>query len=263
MPGSSRAYHGLECLEAKLWSVGGFSQDGGNLSSLHVYDLATGAWTEKSHMGSKRRGFSTATLQGKLFAIGGHAGGSAERLRSAEVYDPARNQWTDIAPMVHHRISSASVVLGGHIYVIGGFHGFHYQSTIEKYVPVEDSWSVVGNLQGGRSGASAVVAGDKIFILGGFDGSQRMASVECFTPGLVANVWHPVPDMLHRRSNFAAVLVDNNTIMVAGGMVDEDEYEVCGQVEFLDISQNIWRAGPALNMPRSDLRAVKVENFYG
>ena len=130
---------------------------------------------------------------------------------------------------------------------------------------MEDSWSVVGNLQGGRSGASAVVAGDKIFILGGFDGSQRMASVECLTPGLVANVWHPVPDMLHRRSNFAAVLVDNNTIMVVGGKrrdAQDANGEVCGQVEFLDISQNIWRVGPALSVPRYGLRAVKVENFY-
>ena len=269
MPGSSRAYHGLEVMENKLWSVGGYCLDSGFLNSLHEFDLATGTWTEKSSMGRRRGYFSTNVLHGKIFAMGGLDGGSAERLRSVEVYDPARNQWDDLAPMVHQRSDFASVVLRGHIYAIGGFHyaidDFHYQSTIERYDPLENRWSLVGSLQGGRSGASAVVARDRIFVIGGYDGSHRMASVECFTPGLVANVWHPVPDMLHRRSNFSAVLLDSNTIMVVGGFrrnSQEAEGEVCGQVEFLDISQNVWRVGPDLKVPRSALRAVSVDNFY-
>ena len=79
---------------------------------------------------------------------------------------------------------------------------------------MEDTWSVVGHLAGPRSGCSAVVAMGRIFVLGGFNGSERLASVECFTPGLVGLVTHQVPDMIHCRSNFSAVLTDHNTIMV-------------------------------------------------
>ena len=267
MPGSSMAYHGLEFVHNKIWCVGGYSQDGGFLSSLHAFNTKDGTWMEKSPMSTKRCYVATSVLDGKIFAFGGHSGGSAERLRTAEVYDPARNQWDSIAPMIHNRSDFTSVVLHGRIYVIGGFHGFHYQSTIESYNPVEDRWSQVGNLQlGPRSGASAVVLGDRIYVLGGYDGSQRLGSVECFTPGIVNNTWHIVPDMLHRRSNFSAVVVDSKTIMVVGGFrrdAQDEEGEVCGQVEFLDTVQNVWTAGPPINVPRSALRVVKVENFYG
>jgi len=259
----ARAYE-LEVMGNKLWSVGGCCLDSLDWThefdhSLHEFDLATGTWTEKSSMGRRRGYFSTNVLHGKIFAMGGQDGGS---LRSVEVYDPARNQWDDLAPMVHHRSDFASVVLRGHIYAIGGFHDFHYQSTIERYDPLENRWSLVGSLQGGRCGASAVVARDRIFVIGGCDGyGQMMASVECFTPGLVANVWHPVPDMLHRRSDFSAVLLDSNTIMVVGGCPGAMD-STLGQVEFLDISQNVWRVGPDLKVPRSALRAVSVDNFY-
>ena len=261
MPGSSRAYHGLEVLDDEIWSVGGYSQEGGFLNSLHAFNIKYGTWREMSRMATKRCYVATCVMDGKIFAMGGHSGGSAERLRTAEVYDPARNQWDFIPPMIHNRSDFTSVVLHGRIYVIGGFHGFHYQSTIECYNPVEDRWSLVGNLQlGPRSGASAVVLGDRIYVLGGYDGAQDMASVECFTPGVVDFTWHIVPDMIHRRRNFSAVVVDTKTIMVMGG---ENEEGLVSEVEFFDTVSNVWTAGPPLNVPRSDLRAVKVENFYG
>ena len=267
MPGSSRAYHGLEFLNDEIWSVGGYSQDGGFLNSLHVFNVKYGTWKEMSRMATKRCYVATCVMDGKIFAMGGHSGGSAERLRTAEVYDPARNQWDFIHPMIHNRSDFTSVVLHGRIYVIGGFHDNQTLSTIECYNPEENRWSLVGNLQlGPRCGASAVVLGDRIYVLGGYDGAQRMASVECFTPGIVNNAWHIVPDMLHRRSNFSAVVVDTKTIMVVGGFrrdAQDEEGEVCGQVEFLDTVSNVWTAGPPLNVPRSALRAVKVKNFYG
>ena len=118
--------------------------------------------------------------------------------------------------MNHQRSDFASVVLHGAIYVMGGFQGAHYQTSIEKYNPQEDSWTIVGQLAGPRSGCSAVVANGKIYVLGGFNGSERLSSVECFSPRLGGLLHHNVPDMLHHRSNFFALLLDDNTIMVRG-----------------------------------------------
>ena len=266
LPGCSRAYHGLEVLGSDIWAIGGYSQSGGFQRSTMKFSLSTAEWREMSRMSINRCYVSTNVLAGKIYALGGHAGGSAERLRSAEVYSPETNQWADISPMLYNRSDFASVVYRGKIFAIGGFHGFHYQSSFEAYDPESDSWTFEGNLQIARSGASAVVAGDKIFILGGFDGGERLASVECITPGLVNTVRHEVPPMLHRRSNFSALLLDPDTIMVVGGFrkdpEDLDGGEVSGEVELLDLTRNVWTVAPNLTVPRSALQAIKVENMY-
>ena len=214
LPGSSRAYHGVEVSGSRIWVVGGYSQADGFLRSLHQYDLPAAAWVEKSAMSTRRCYVETQLVDGKIFAIGGHSGGSGERLRSGEVYTIATNQWENMAEMVHPRSDFASAVLHGSIYVMGGFQGVHYQTSIERYSLAEDTWTVVGHLAGPRSGCSAVVVMGRIFVLGGFNGSERLATVECFTPGVVGLVTHQVPDMIHCRSNFSALLTDHNTIMV-------------------------------------------------
>ena len=215
LPGSSRAYHGLEVGGSSIWVVGGYSQQQGFLRSLHQYQLPAGPWVVKSSMSTARCYVETQLLDGRIFAIGGHSGGSGERLRSGEVYTIGTNQWEGIADMVHPRSDFASVVLHGDIYVMGGFQGVHYQTSIERYNVAEDSWTVVGHLAGPRSGCSAVVANGKIYVLGGFNGSERLATVESFSPRLVGLVNHQsVPDMTHSRSNFSALLVDHKTIMV-------------------------------------------------
>ena len=201
--------------------VGGHSQgEGDSHSSLHQYNLqAGGPWQEKSPMSTARCDLETQLLDGKLFAIGGEDL-SGESLRSGEVYTIATNQWKAIADMVHPRSDFASVVLHGDIYVMGGFQGVHYQDSIEKYNVAEDTWTVVGHLAGPRSGCSAVVADGKIFVLGGFNGSERLATVESFSLGPAGLVSHQdVPDMIHSRSNFSALLVDHKTIMVRQSII--------------------------------------------
>ena len=71
--------------------------------------------------------------------------------------------------------------------------------------------------------------------------------------------------MLHRRSNFSAVLVDSNTIMVVGGFMkdlQEEDGEVSGHVELLDVTNNVWRTASPLTVPRCGLTAITVDNFY-
>ena len=260
LPGCSRAYHGLEVLGSDLWVIGGYRQSGDFERSTMKFSLSTGEWREMSRMSTNRCWVSTNVLAGKIYALGGDAGGSAE------VYSPETNQWADISPMLHARADFASVVYRGKIFAIGGFHDFHCQSSFEAYDPESDSWTFEGDLQIARSGASAVVAQDRIYILGGLtDGGESLASVECITPGLVNTVRHEVPPMLHRRSYFSALLLDPNTIMVVGGFredpEDVDGGDVSGDVELLDLVRNVWTVAPSLTVSRAYLQAIKVENM--
>lgn len=170
-PAFSRAYHGMETAGSSIWVVGGYSLQVGFLRSFHQYNLQGGLWSTRSPMSTARCDLETQLLDGKIFAIGGHAGLSGEMLKSGEVYTIATNQWAPIADMNHPHSHFASVVLAGDIYVVGGFNGVHYQTSIERYTVAEDRWTVVGHLAGPRSDCSAVVANGRIFVLGGFNGS--------------------------------------------------------------------------------------------
>ena len=83
LPGSSRAYHGMEVEDSNIWVVGGYNQQHGFLRSLYHYQLPAGPWEEKAAMSTPRQNVQTQLLDGQIFAIGGASG---EWLKSGEVY---------------------------------------------------------------------------------------------------------------------------------------------------------------------------------
>ena len=88
--------------------------------------------------------------------------------------------------------------------------------TVEEYMPNENRWQMYGmTLNEKRSGVKAIVFQDKVFVIGGFDGINQLKSVVCFTPGAIRPVWHQVPDMNRRRSNFAVTTLEGK-IFVSG-----------------------------------------------
>ena len=264
LPKPSMAYFGLEVIGSKLYLVGGYTADGAHqhfLDSLYRYNMNTQKWLEMSFMDHKRCYVSTAVVEDKIYAFGGHSGGVNGRLKSAEVYCPVRNQWDKISDMNCSRSDFASTVYNQAIYAIGGFNGDEYLNSIEKYDVASNNWTIVGRMVTPRSGASAVVHGDKIYIIGGFDGTQRLSSVECFTPGVTRCVWHQVPSLANCRSNFSACVLNDNEIAVIGGKNENDEFGgVCSDVEILNVSENTWSTGAPLNIPRSALACVSCSN---
>ena len=89
----------MAVLDGKLYAVGGFNGDDGNLSSVERYDPAVGAWEAVAPMALARFGAGVAALEGKLYALGGRVeedDEAAELDRPAntvERYDPATNAW--------------------------------------------------------------------------------------------------------------------------------------------------------------------------
>ena len=105
-----------------------------------------------------------------------------------------------------------------------------------------------------------MVVDDKIFVLGGYDGIERLSSVESFTPGS-RTVWHQIPDMMHRRSNFSASLLEGKLLVVGGYKMNFvlGEVEVCGDVELYCPKEKKWTKGPSLNIKRSALDSVIID----
>ena len=258
------AYHGAVELEDDLYIVGGFAGDQlGYMDRLYCLNLSTMIWKEKSPMMSKRCYIATTTLNGKLIALGGHDGTS--RLRTVEMYDPKTNMWTEMPSMLQKRSDFGVAVFDEMIFAIGGFNGQDVLTSVEYFCQTEGRWQYSTSLTTPRSGLRAAVMERRIFVLGGYDGTERLASVECFKPCTASSVWYQVPDMLHRRSNFSTSMVEGK-LMVAGGykkdnMVMETEGEVCGDVDLYCPKENKWTAGPSLNIKRSALDCVVINNI--
>ena len=57
----------------------------------------------------------------------------------------------------------------------------------------------------------------------------------------------------------------NQYLKVVGGFKkdpEDDQGEICGAVEELDVEKNVWKVAPSLTVSRSALKIVQVKNFY-
>ena len=85
---TARCTFAVAVLDGKLYAVGGYNLDDGNLSSVERYDPALDVWEAVAPMAVRRIAFGVAVLGGKLYAVGGQfvAGGEV-RPRDKRVGD--------------------------------------------------------------------------------------------------------------------------------------------------------------------------------
>ena len=118
-----------------------------------------------------------ASLQGRLYAVGGHCGFS--EIEHVECFDPMANKWCDVSNMNKSRMNHAVVTFSDRIYVIGGSNSVGVLDSIEKYNPDLNLWLIIRNTMDPRSGAAAavVLGGEEgtqeLFIIGGHDNQHR------------------------------------------------------------------------------------------
>ncbi|MCZ6677316.1 MAG: hypothetical protein O7E52_08705, partial [Candidatus Poribacteria bacterium] len=81
-------------VNGKIYAFGGSTRvqaPPGLLTTVEEYDPATNTWTKKKDMPSKRFGAAAVAVDGKIYVMGGWAGGS--HTSAVEMYDPATNIW--------------------------------------------------------------------------------------------------------------------------------------------------------------------------
>jgi N-acetylneuraminic acid mutarotase len=84
-------------------------------------------------MSTARPVLAAATLNGKIYVVGGFANGSA--LSRTDVFDPATNVWNRVTntPLARHSFGAAE--LGGRIYVVGGLNNGYWLSSVDAFQP--------------------------------------------------------------------------------------------------------------------------------
>src|SRR6267154_1280227 len=150
----SGAGSGVQFADGTLQTTAATGTSGGGGNSCSAFELSSASpvvpagytalgtvnagnvWFAMAPMPTGRYGLATATVDGKIYAIGGTRGGGA--LATVEVYDPAATSWsTTAAPMTTARYGLAAATVNGKIYAIGGTGtGVFYLATVEVYDPV-------------------------------------------------------------------------------------------------------------------------------
>jgi hypothetical protein len=155
--------------------------------------VAENTWTQKAPMPTARGGLGVATVNGKIYAIGGIGGEisaaigtvlySSGFLNTNEAYDPITNTWETKASMPTARDNLAIATYQNKIYCMGGVTGMttvpyagtgmllpaYLWSTInEVYDPATDTWKTKTPMPSApHAQLTANVVDGKIYLLGG------------------------------------------------------------------------------------------------
>jgi hypothetical protein len=172
---------------------------------------AENTWTQKAPMQQARADLGVAVVNGKIYAIGGNAGGTNEEYNPAtntwvyrapmptpssmfvtavcqdkiycigagmnDVYNPQTNKWENKTPL-HILIAQANVV-NDKIYVIGGYPNY---TSNEVYDPATDTWVSKSSMPKSGAVAASTVLDDKIYFFGGIYENGYVSITEIYDP---------------------------------------------------------------------------------
>jgi N-acetylneuraminic acid mutarotase len=216
------------------------------LDSSEVWDPATGKWSRTGRLDAPRVGASAVTLaDGRVLIVGGITSPTDEptELASAEVYDPDRGTWNSAGSLEGARSGFAVVALadGGAI-VAGGFSmsARGRLASVERYDPASNRWSSAAALPYEVAGAAGIrLADGRVLLAGGSQVDPEMIDADAgtYVSGLTADAvlfdpksgeWTATAPMPSRRAGASAVLLQDGSVILAGGSAGEGPFGTPG-----------------------------------
>jgi N-acetylneuraminic acid mutarotase len=201
--------------------------------ALQRYDPRNASWVQLAGSAHPRAAAALAAIGGRLYAVGGAAGG--EELSTLEVFDIAERRWSTGPSMEVPREHIAATVAGGFVYVFGGRSP--NLRTVERYRPGAAGWQRLPPLITARSGiAAATVKGNPV-VFGGEEGEGTIRPVELFDPE--QRRWRRLPGMLTPRHGLGGAALGRRVYALEGG--PQPGFAFSDAIEYLDVPQRLLR----------------------
>ncbi|MDH5751621.1 MAG: hypothetical protein OEZ59_04320, partial [Deltaproteobacteria bacterium] len=213
--------------------------EGGESAEVSATPLAPtqgeGGWNQGlTPMPTGRYAASSATVDGKIYIIGGTSDGY-NSLSVVERYDPRTDSWATMAPKPHpNRGGHRAAVVDGMIYVMGGGWG-SYTGLMERYDPATDTWQTMPPMPTARSFFAAVAVNGRIYAMGGYNGTY-LRTTEIFDPA--SNTWTTGP-ILPGSAYGLAACVHQARIYIMGGVSGSNMSS--SSLAVLDTTSGQWR----------------------
>ena len=198
----------------------------------HFATLPTSHWEQITEIPTKRKGFSTAVVDDKIYLIGGSLfenGRGPFGLSTVEVYDPKINNWQRVADMPTPRADARTAVVNGTIYVFGGYSGidnrgenFKFLDIVEAYNPQTNTWVRKENMPFPCINFGIGVVAGQVYIIGGLadfnygipNSLEWTDRVEAYDPK--TDTWTKRAKMPTRRDYFGVGVVSNRIYLIGG-----------------------------------------------
>ena len=196
--------------------------------------VAENSWASKAPMHVARGGLGIASVDGKIYAIGGSSksgpSSPASIVGTNEEYDPAMDAWTFRASMHTPRYDFAVAVCQNKIYCIGGYianasslTGATRTGANEVYDPATDTWETKKPMPTPRSTLQANVVNDKIYLIGGF--IDNNTSPSRYSTTSLNEVYDPSTDTWTQKTPSPQMTYD-----FASTVFSDKIYVFCGRI---------------------------------
>lgn len=234
------ARHHIALAEAGglIYGVGGFS--GGfpfwqAQPTVFVYVPKTNQWSAGPGLPEARAEGVVATVNGKIYAIGGRTASTpgasnfddhADTARG-DVLNPRSGRWSRIADAPSARNSAAVAVIDSKIYVVGGRQAFKEPdgslrqinvATLEIYDPVSDRWEVKASMPRAQGGLAAAAHEGRLYAFGGEQWvPEQKVFAESWAYDPSTDRWSALPPLPTPRHGLGAAAVGNQIFLMGGG----------------------------------------------
>jgi hypothetical protein len=193
--------------------------------SCEIYDPATNLWSAAAPLLPGRRSH-TATLlpDGRVLVA---AGWTSSLSASAAIYTPATNTWTQVTPPPSgERYGHAAFVLpGGGVLIAGGERiNSDYQSAkvSEVFNPATGTWTTVGSTAQVHQDHQGVSINGAPVLIGGYSFGSYIGHIERYDTA--TQTWVSQSPLLTPRGFYAAAVLANSSVLVAGGIGNNTGY---------------------------------------
>jgi glucose/arabinose dehydrogenase/Ca2+-binding RTX toxin-like protein len=251
----------------KLYVVGG-KDSAQHLSSVRVFDPATGSWGVASNLpGPAVENPAVAADDGKLYAFGGSTAAFSGAVDTGAVLDPGTGAWTPLPPMPTPRGGATAQAIGGKLYVAGGIGADGASlDTVEVFDPSagpSGAWAPATPMSTRRDNAGSALLDGKLYVFGGrtrnADGSTvngTLDSTEAYDPA--TGSWEPRASMPTGRRAMAVGTLNGRAQLIGGERKGAND--VFAENEEYDPVSDSWRLLTPMRTPRHGATAGTIGN---
>jgi len=230
-------------------AVGGFVAGGANTARADAYSIANDRWRRLPDLPVAVDHAAAATVNGRVYVIGGY-GGDRAPLRT--VFALVDGAWRRLASLPDARAAAAAAVAGGRLYVVGGIDGRRSLARIAFALDLRTGrWSRIPGPTP-REHLAAAGLGTRVYALAG-----RKAGIDTNLGVFEAydtrtRKWQALRPIPSPRGGTGAAAVPGRIVSVGG----EQPAGTIRSVYAYELATRRWRRFADLPTPRHGLGVV-------